>query len=199
MAIIVDKVQKRKDIALSCKDLFYKNGISDLTIAQVAKVAGVGKGTIYDYFKNKEDIVFEIVNILMQESNEEKQSQLNSVTSTREKVKIFSGIFYDDDKKSLRQLYKEFVSISLLNPEPEMLKFQTTCAQDYFGWFQRIMYEGVQSGELKAGSEVFARGLFAASEGMFIKKVSTLVTYSVKEEVYQFYDAIFDMIEVKND
>ena len=70
MAIIVDKIQKRKDIALSCKELFFQNGINDLTVSQVAKTAGVGKGTIYDYFKNKEEIVFEIVNILMQEHNE---------------------------------------------------------------------------------------------------------------------------------
>ena len=73
MAIIVDKIQKRKDIALACKELFFQNGINDLTISQVAKTAGVGKGTIYDYFKNKEDIVFEIVNILMVEHSAQKE------------------------------------------------------------------------------------------------------------------------------
>ncbi|WP_294966581.1 TetR/AcrR family transcriptional regulator, partial [Sulfurimonas sp.] len=69
MAIIVDKIQKRKDIALACQDIFIQKGINDLTVSQIAKAAGVGKGTIYDYFKNKEDIVFEIVNILMQKHN----------------------------------------------------------------------------------------------------------------------------------
>jgi len=66
MAIIVDKIQKRQDIALSCKSLVLENGIKNLTISQIAKTAGVGKGTIYDYFKNKEDLVFEIVYSLMQ-------------------------------------------------------------------------------------------------------------------------------------
>ena len=66
MAIIVDKVQKRKDIALACKELFFQRGINDLTISEVAKTAGVGKGTIYEYFNNKEEIVFEIVNIFKQ-------------------------------------------------------------------------------------------------------------------------------------
>ncbi len=46
MAIIVDKLQKRKDIALACKEIFFQHGIKDLTISHIAKTAGVGKGTI---------------------------------------------------------------------------------------------------------------------------------------------------------
>ncbi len=197
MAIIVDKIQKRKDIALACKELFLENGINGLTVAQVAKTAGVGKGTIYDYFKNKEDIVFEIVNILMQEYNEIKKDKLDSAISTREKVKEFVGIFYEEEQKALKQLYKEFISISLLTPSKEMLDFQTACSVTYFEWFQKIMEEGVLSGELKPGSEVFARGLFAVPEGMFIKSVSTHLTSNLKAEIHEFYDAIFDMIEEK--
>ncbi len=46
MAIIVDKIQKKQDIALSCKALFLEKGLKNLTIAEVAKTAGVGKGDL---------------------------------------------------------------------------------------------------------------------------------------------------------
>ena len=46
MAIIVDKVQKRSDIAFSCKKLILDKGIKNITISEIAKTAGVGKGTI---------------------------------------------------------------------------------------------------------------------------------------------------------
>lgn len=197
MAIIVDKVQKRKDIALACKEMFFQHGINDLTISQVAKTAGVGKGTIYDYFKNKEDIVFEIVNILMQEHNEDKQRKLNSVTSTRDKVKEFSSIFYDEADIELRQLYKEFISISLASPDKEMMEFQTACTQSYFQWFNQIIDEGVQKGELIDGSSKFARGLFTMAEGMFITSEVTHTIDNLKNEIYSFVDATFDLIEVK--
>lgn len=197
MAIIVDKVQKRKDIALACKELFFQNGINDLTVSQVAKTAGVGKGTIYDYFKNKEDIVFEIVNILMLEHNEDKQRKINEVTSTREKIKEFSSFFYDDKDKELRQLYKEFISISLTNPDKEMIEFQTTCKNSYLDWFKQIIDEGIQKGELTEDSQKFARGLFAMAEGMFITSVATHTIDDLQKEIYQFTDAIFDLIEVK--
>ena len=61
MAIIVDKVQKRRDIALTCKELFVVNGIKSITISQIAKTAGVGKGTLYDYFKNNILFIFKVV------------------------------------------------------------------------------------------------------------------------------------------
>lgn len=197
MAIIVDKVQKRKDIALACKELFFQNGINDLTVSQVAKTAGVGKGTIYDYFKNKEDIVFEIVNILMVEHNESKHEKLNNASSTREKVKAFSSIFYDEKDIELRQLYKEFISISLTNPDKEMIEFQTACTNSYFEWFQTIIDEGIAKGELIESSQKFARGMFAMAEGIFISSVVTHTIDDVKKEIHQFADALFDLIEVK--
>ena len=60
---VVDKEQRRKDIALACLDLIHEVGIKKLTVAQVAQTAGIGKGTIYEYFENKDDIVFEIINM----------------------------------------------------------------------------------------------------------------------------------------
>ncbi|WP_373003602.1 TetR/AcrR family transcriptional regulator [Sulfurimonas sp.] len=197
MAIIVDKIQKRKDIALSCKELFFQNGINDLTVSQVAKTAGVGKGTIYGYFKNKEEIVFEIVNILMQENIENKHIRLEALTTTREKIKEFASIFYRDEDVELRQLYKEFISISLTNPDREMMEFQTNCTNRYFQWFEEIIEKGIENGELIEGSQKFARGLFATAEGLFISSEVTHTIYDVKKEIHQFADALFDLIEVK--
>lgn len=197
MAIIVDKVQKRKDIALSCKELIFKNGIANLTISQIAKTAGVGKGTIYEYFKNKEDIVFEIVNILVQERNIIKEKQLSEISVTKDKIKLFSKFFYSEEDMELRQLYKEFISISLSNPNSEMIAFQTECSSNYFKWFEEIIQEGIDKGELIKESSRFARGLFVMAEGMFINSEVTNSIDNLKEEIYNNIDALFEFIEVK--
>lgn len=197
MAIIVDKVQKRKDIALSCKELIFKNGIANLTISQIAKTAGVGKGTIYEYFKNKEDIVFEIVNILVQERNSIKEKKLSQISATKDKIKLFSRFFYSDEDMELRQLYKEFISISLSNPNSEMIAFQTECSNNYFRWFEEIIQEGIDKGELIKESGRFARGLFVMAEGMFINSEVTNSIDNLKEEIYNNIDALFKFIEVK--
>jgi len=197
MAIIVDKIQKRKDIALSCKELFFKNGIGNLTISEIAKTAGVGKGTIYDYFKNKEDIVFEIVNIMIQERNIIKEKKLSQTVNTKDKIKLFSGFFYNDEDAELRQLYKEFISISLATQDKDMIAFQTECSNNYFSWFGKIIQDGIDRGELIEGSDKFARGLFVMAEGMFITSEVTSNISNLKEEIHNNIDALFELIEVK--
>ena len=197
MAIIVDKVQKKRDIALSCKELFCQNGINDLTIAQVAKTAGVGKGTIYEYFKNKEDIVFEIVNILMQEHNRRKETKINALNSSKDKIKAFFYFFYDEEERQLRTLYKEFISISLVNPNPEMIAFQTKCTNNYFEWFNRIIQEGIDKGELHKNSKKLARGLFVVGEGMFILSEVTNNINDIEDEYNIFFNTLFELMEVE--
>lgn len=197
MPIIVDKVQKKKDIALSCKKLFVENSINDLTISQVALTAGVGKGTIYEYFKNKEDIVFEIVNILLQEHNDKKLQKIQALDSTKEKIKIFFYVFYDSENEQLRKLYKEFISISLVNYNKEMIQFQTKCASTYFQWFEDIIQEGIDNGEFLPISKNLARGMFVIGEGFFISSEVTTTIDDLKGELDKFFDTLFELIEVK--
>lgn len=197
MAIIVDKAQKKRDIALSCKQLFIDKSINGLTISEVAKTAGVGKGTIYEYFSNKEEIVFEIVNILLQEYNLIKEQKINEAKSSKEKIKVFFYIFYEKEEEDLRQIYKEFISISLLTPDPQMMNFHSQCTDKYFTWFEAILQEGIDTGELIPSSKNLARGLFVLGEGMF---VSSQVTHSIsdlKKEFDLFFDTLFELIEVK--
>ena len=197
MAIIVDKVQKKKNIALSCKELFVEHSINDLTIAQVAKTAGVGKGTIYEYFQNKEDIIFEIVNILLQEHNEQKHKKIQEQSYSKEKIKIFFHVFYDEENEQLRKLYKEFISISLMKPNQQMIDFQSKCARTYFQWFEEIIQEGIDKGELIPSAKHLARGLFVIGEGLFISSEVTTTIVDLESELNKFFDTLFELIEVK--
>jgi len=45
----------------SAIDLFYKKGYSDSTIREVGTKSGVSNSLLYHYFKNKEEILFQIV------------------------------------------------------------------------------------------------------------------------------------------
>ena len=52
----VDKEQKIKEIAQAALKLFSQKGYAGTNVEQIAKSAGIGKGTIYEYFETKEDI-----------------------------------------------------------------------------------------------------------------------------------------------
>lgn len=57
MPIIVDKIKKKKEIVMAALSVFTKKGVKKTTISEIAIAAGIGKGTIYEYFKNKDDIL----------------------------------------------------------------------------------------------------------------------------------------------
>jgi AcrR family transcriptional regulator len=197
MAIIVDKVQKKKDIALACKNLFVNNSLKDLTVSKIAKNAGISKGSIYDYFQNKEEIVFELLYHLMMEHDERKKKKLTNAASTKERVKIFAEFFYSDETKELREIYKDFISISLSTPNEELANFQTECVTRYFNWMCEIIQEGIDKGELLPESINIAKGLFALGEGMFISSNITHTIDDLEKELNQNIDVIFSLIEVK--
>ena len=49
---------KRQRILRAAETLFAEKGYENATIQEIATAAGVGDGTVYDYFKNKEDVLF---------------------------------------------------------------------------------------------------------------------------------------------
>lgn len=197
MAIIVDKVQKRRDIALTCKDLVVKNGIQHLTISQITAEAGIGKGTFYEYFQNKEDIVFEIVNILLMEHNAILDKKLLKAASIKEKMKLFFDFFYNEEEAEIRELYKELISISLSEPIPEILEFQTKCHLTYQQWFTNILNEGIAKGEIVESARILANGLMTFGGGMFISCCVTNAIDDLEYEINSYIDTIFELIEVK--
>jgi TetR/AcrR family fatty acid metabolism transcriptional regulator len=56
MPRIVDKETKKMEILHAAMKIFARNGIVKTKMIDVATEAGVGKGTIYEYFRSKEEI-----------------------------------------------------------------------------------------------------------------------------------------------
>jgi AcrR family transcriptional regulator len=197
LAIIVDKEQKRRDIALSCKDIVLSKGLSKVTISELAKAAGVGKGTIYEYFCSKEDIVFEMVAIMLAEYDIEKKQQLENTTSTKEKIEIFFDFFYDSKYIEIRQLYKEFVAISLTNPLDAMTDFLTKCKDDYILWLEEIISEGIENNDINKDAKDMVKVLFIFAEGLFIYSSTTNTPVDIKKELNDYIGLICCNMEIK--
>jgi len=199
MAIIVDKEQKRRDIALASKAIILQKGIHNLTISAIAKEAGIGKGTFYEYFKSKEELLFELVEILMQAHNGRIEAELAQAECTQEKIKIFADFFYDEKSGELRELYKMFTGILLLAPQEEMKAFQTECFDYYYVWFEKIIEEGIERGELKPVTRQMTGAVFATAKGMFIISQTTDRNSDLKREIHTYVDTLMALLASKGE
>ncbi len=61
MPKVVDREVMQHSILDAAMQVYVKKGYHSATIADVAQAAGLGKGTLYLYFKNKEDIAISMV------------------------------------------------------------------------------------------------------------------------------------------
>ncbi len=195
----VDKKQKRKEIALSCTDLIYDMGIKKMTISQVAKTAGIGKGTVYEYFENKEDIVFEIISIHINNYHKEFLESIKSVKSTKDKIKHFFKFVLDDSVDNLKNFngYKEFLSIVLSNENPKMKDFNCETSEFFKEQLSIVIKEGIKNGELIPESLELVNGIFIFEKGLILLKMSEK-DYNPLDDFEKFIDSIFKLIEVKN-
>jgi len=57
--IIVDKENKKQEILQAAIKVFSRLGIPNTNMIDIAREAGIGKGTIYEYFRSKEEIINE--------------------------------------------------------------------------------------------------------------------------------------------
>jgi AcrR family transcriptional regulator len=101
---MAEKIQKRSDILTSARALFKENGFHNTKMEDIAQRAGVGKGTLYEYFKNKQEIFdetcIEYVELILEKV--EEISRMN--ISFNEKLLILfkkrKNSMYEDFEKS---------------------------------------------------------------------------------------------------
>ena len=194
MPKIVDKVTRRKDIAKSTCSLFIQNGFVNISISQIAKVAGIGKGTIYEYFKNKEDIVFELMCCLQEDYDPKLAQNLLYSKDTKAKVIALFDIFLSDTDtiQTQRDIYKEFLAIYLSNPSDDIDKFYQKLKQKYAIVLTDILEEAVKKGEISEIAIKFVSSIFATVEGFFIAQEDR------KENIINYIDNLFILLENKN-
>ncbi|QED47148.1 TetR/AcrR family transcriptional regulator [Cytobacillus dafuensis] len=106
-------IDRRQLIIEAATKSFSLFGYKATTMDQVAKIANVGKGTIYTFFKNKEELFDEIISSLINEMKLAADEATNSTSSFHEKV--HRGLY-----KILEFRKKHQLTIKLFQEEKEM-------------------------------------------------------------------------------
>ncbi|MDD2698054.1 MAG: TetR/AcrR family transcriptional regulator [Arcobacteraceae bacterium] len=173
------KELKRRYIAKSCCELFSKNGFSNITVEAIAKNAGVGKGTIYEYFEKKEDIILELMGCLQEEYDTNHQAKLHNVQNPKEKLFVLFDIFLSDDEmvKMQKDIYKQFLMITFVNPSDSLLYYHEQLRKKYICVIAKI-------------SNKFDGGLiFDTIIGFFTISISTK-NYDLKSTITHYLNKI---------
>lgn len=126
---IVDKKEKIMQAATQSFSMF---GFKGTSVDHIAKIAGVGKGTIYTYFENKEVILQKIIQALIREMKENAENAIGIDRTAFENLHevLYSVLLYRKEHVlmiKLSQEVKEFATEAakqaLVQIEKELLSY----------------------------------------------------------------------------
>lgn len=83
------KIARRQSMIQAAIEVFSKSNFQNSSISEIAQRANVAEGTIYQYFKNKEDLFFSTPVEKTKEFCEELDLHLQGITGTFNKIRKF--------------------------------------------------------------------------------------------------------------
>ena len=170
--------------------------MKNITVAQVAKTANIGKGTVYEYFENKEDIIFEIINMHIEYHHEKFLESIKDVKTTKEKVFYFFDFVMNETEENIKHFngYREYLSIVLAQENKAMCDFNTKCTDFFQNQLRIIIEEGITKGELLSIAKDFVDGIMLFEKGVVLMKM-TQTAFDAKLSCENFLNNIFKVIE----
>jgi AcrR family transcriptional regulator len=168
----VDKRAKKLEILRAAAKSFAKNGVAKTKMEDIAIIAGVGKGTIYEYFRSKEDIFIEAHNQFHKEID-----------------KIINGIVESDYAPDIK--LKMLVDMSLNLFLKKKNKISIIATNELAGIMMEFWSKGIREGNDKLINPLHLKNIYrkfrkilagilddGISRGIF-KKMDTRLSASV--------------------
>jgi len=169
---------KRKNIAQSCANILQDEQYNSITISKLANEAGIGKGTIYEYFENKEDIVFELMTCMQESYDENLEQLLKSTNNIREKLNYLFVLFLSDEEKIVKQrkIYKLFLTICISSQSDQTKIYNTKVRDKYINIIDTIINDKDK-----------AINIYDNITSIYINSI-TLNNYDLKENITSYLD-----------
>ncbi len=134
--------------------VFAEKGISTATIKDIAEEANIGKGTIYEYFKSKDDIIFSAFSLFIEEGKISINRIKSLTDSPEEKLNkallFFREIVKEEGIKTFEIMFDFWVmGIKEKKYRSDFYKYLKDFYSSYRNVFANIIREGQVKGVFK--------------------------------------------------
>jgi TetR/AcrR family transcriptional regulator, fatty acid metabolism regulator protein len=135
---------KRDALLKAATHVFAQHGYFQSQVADIARVAGVAAGTVYLYFRSKEDLLVSLFDRTMREAIAETKEALADVSDPAERLACIA-------RQHLERLGRDrdlavVFQVELRQSTKFMERFSSTYLRDYLGLIRETIAAGQQSG-----------------------------------------------------
>ena len=180
---------KHQRIISAALKVFARKGFFNSKVSEIAQEANVADGTIYLYFKNKDDILISVFETEMKKMINNMKKELNKYHDPIEKIRMFA--FKHLNMITENQEWAEVAQVELRQSSKFMREYVKDHYADYLNIFADIIREGQERGIFKESinTGITKRAFFGALDEMGRYWVlSRSKRYSVEESAKQISD-----------
>ena len=184
-----DKADKREAILRAAIDTFAARGFFNAQVADVARSAGVAAGTVYLYFRGKDDLLISIFERTMKEAIAAGRTSVAARTAPLDRLHEIVRLHLERLGRD-RALAVVF-QVELRQSTKFMERFSATYLREYLGIIRDVIAEGQAVGIFRKeiNPTLAAKMLFGALDEMATNWILSRRKYSLAADA----DAVVDM------
>ncbi len=188
---------KRQKILQAATKVFARNGFYHSKVSEIARQADVADGTIYLYFKNKEDILISIFEESMDEILTLVRSEISQHKDALAKLRRFVHLHMMLMERSPR--LAEVIQVELRQSSKFMKEYKNVKFLEYLQFIAEVVEEGQREGLIRPGvtPAVFKRMLFGALDELALQWVLSKRRYPLSAAADQVTDILLHGIAVE--
>jgi len=179
---------KRDAILRAAIDTFAVRGYFNAQVADVARAAGVAAGTVYLYFKSKDDLLVSIFERSMREGLTDSRAAVADLVDPPERLRRLARghLARLGNDRNLAIVFQ----VELRQSTKFMERFSSTLLRDYLGLIREAIADGQREGLFRADIKptLAAKMLFGALDEMATNWILSRRRYSLEAEA----DAVVD-------
>lgn len=190
--------ERKRQILVSAIKVFGDKGFQNATIAEIARDAGIGDATIYEYFESKEDLLLAIPVEITKELIPEINDHMMGIKGAFNKLRKFIWWWLNYIEKNPG--YGSIVLLELKTNKKYVSTEAYQAARIFYRIVLDIMKEGQEEGTIKKEMNIFlARSLcVGAIEHIVIRWLLKDKKYSLTQYADGLTDLLIDSFRIKD-
>ena len=177
------RTELKEKIMQSAMENFAKNGFDRTRMEDIATAASLAKGTLYLYFKNKEDLFYAICD----HNLEELRNQLSRLFNRKENIMLDAERFYNEYRKgSLGSDTIRFEMIALSTRSPKLRKILAENQSKVYQVVKEFLKTQIERGFLREdiNIDIIASAVIALYNGLAVNKLLLQTSNSESQKVW---------------
>lgn len=189
---------KSETILRAAAKVFAQSGYFNAKVSDVARSAGVADGTVYLYFKNKDDLLTSIFSWAMGEFLTRARTELAEIANAKQKLLSFAKLHFSllEQERDIAIVFQ----IELRQSTKFMEQFSTTYLAAYLQMLREIIEEGQKNGLFRStlNAKLIAKLLFGMLDEMATNWVLSHGNHSLTEMAEPVLDIFFNGVNASH-